>query len=56
VKTSKLMNRDHPAVKTALEKTCPACNATPGNRCLTPRKRPMKRIVHYARCEFQGEL
>ena len=50
-KRPKLADPQHPAVRAALAKPCPACDAEPRQRC----KRLHYRIVHYARCDFRPD-
>lgn len=56
MKVSKLANPNNPAVRLALSKKCPICEAAPKVWChqsINPKRRLVGRIVHHARCEFK---
>ncbi len=71
MRTSKLANPNHPAVRTALQHDCPLCKAMPGEpcvrttkydanqkpeSCLPRRDHPLRgRVVHIARTKFRSQ-
>jgi hypothetical protein len=60
---SKLANPNSRAVKIALQRTCPLCDAQPGERCVRTTKsckprhdQPLTgRVVHIGRAKFRSE-